>query len=792
MSRGFRPANSIAEVQIPGAITVKGATDQATSGLDEQLILSADRPISGRAEDRLGRGPFASRLATAIASWKGQESLVIGLYGSWGSGKSSVKNLVLENLAEQRAVFPQVLEFNPWQWRGHDEVSAAFFREILQKIGSAADTSKARRLVKALRRYAKSLGVGGAVLDVLRYGLGAVLAIVGLLALGLPSVVPSYAAKALAQGIGVTVLAFGVLLVSGERLLDRFALWVEAKFEIDTQSLEEQKQAVTRELRGYGKPLLVVIDDLDRLSPREIRTVFQLIKANADFPGFVYLVLFQRSSVEQALKDEVNSDGAKYVEKIVQVAFDLPQIQQEQIDVILFEGLDTLLGRTGAQLDQTYWGNVYVGALRQYFSNLRLVKRFLSVLGFHLGLLRVGEILEVNPVDLIALETLGLFEPAFFQSLSERKTLLTGRLGLGNDDLPQLRQECQDLLKLVSEEYREGITTLMRELFPSVAHGFGGMRHGSDFYETWLRELRVCSPEFFDRYFQYSLSPKDVSQAEVNRLINLSANGKALTAELKRLAADGKLMTALERLEVRMDAINQADIADVLIALFNIGSVLPERILGFFDLPPEWTLMRIATKLLLREQNADMREAALERALRETENFSMAVIRVARDSDSESRKKNPESLVLREESLPRFQALCLERIRSAAAEGKMHSQPDLAHLLFRWKEWAGPEEVRKWVSGQISSREGAISFLRPFLHSGTTHTAGDQVAKIHWFIKLSEIENFADSEQLERILADVSLVELAERDRLAVEEFRKALARKRAGKTEGKLGWDGD
>lgn len=764
------------------------APERPTAG--EGLNLSADRPITRKAEDRLGRAPFAARLAAAIGSWTGAESLVLGLYGSWGSGKSSVKNLMLEALSESKRSAPHVLEFNPWQWRGHDEVSAAFFREVLRILGRPDQTGRALKLAKVLRRYARLLSIGGVFFDGIRVALGAAIGIVGLFGVGLPAVLTSKAAATWGQVLWAAIIAMAAILIWGEKVLDRISAWMEARSDAERKSLEEQKQAVASELRQHPKPLLVVIDDIDRLSASEIGAVFQLIKANADFPHFIYVVLFQRSIVERALQEEAEDDGSKFLEKIVQVGFDLPAARQEDIDKILFGGLDALLGKDRENIDQTYWGNVYYGTLRRYFSNLRNVKRFLNVFSFHLGLLRLNDVLEVNPVDLIALETLSLFEPALYQELLASKAMLTGRSEHEARNRAEFLEECGAILQCVPEERRESLRDLMRELFPPVADAFGGMHHGSDFYGAWLGDLRACSPEIFDRYFQHSLSPGDVSQAEIRRLVDLSSNGHELTRELRRLAADGRLVIALERLEVKLDTIDPKHFADVLIALFNAGEELPHSGSGSFDLPPHWTVMRLATQLLLREQDAERREQLLERAIRETDSISMAVLRIARDSDPEGRKTHPDKILVREGSLARFQALCVDRIRKARDEGRLYGQRGLAHILFRWRDWTSSDEVRDWVAKLVSSQHGAIIFLKAFLQSGTSQGSGDRVAKIHWYIKLKDTENFAASEQIEKSLGDVSLVTLSETDRRAVEKFREALARKRAGKVEGDFGWE--
>jgi len=75
--------------------------------------ISADRPIIKRREDRLGRAAFADSMAAAIRNWHGKDSLVLALYGPWGSGKSSVKNMVLESLRESENDCPTIVEFNP-------------------------------------------------------------------------------------------------------------------------------------------------------------------------------------------------------------------------------------------------------------------------------------------------------------------------------------------------------------------------------------------------------------------------------------------------------------------------------------------------------------------------------------------------------------------------------------------------------------------------------------------------------------------------------------------------------
>jgi predicted KAP-like P-loop ATPase len=91
---------------------------------------SSDRPIISKRQDVLGRAKFAEQLASDLQTWDGNDSLVVALYGAWGSGKTSVKNMVLEANRRKRVTQLPVIEFNPWQLSGTGNIPSAFFREL--------------------------------------------------------------------------------------------------------------------------------------------------------------------------------------------------------------------------------------------------------------------------------------------------------------------------------------------------------------------------------------------------------------------------------------------------------------------------------------------------------------------------------------------------------------------------------------------------------------------------------------------------------------------------------------
>lgn len=143
-------------------------SDPTPEGSPENHPFSADRPISSHQEDLLGRAGFARSLANTIKQWKGNDSLVIALYGPWGSGKSSIKNMVVESLRDETLLPPQVLEFNPWQWSGQDQIAQAFFGEIGHAIGRTDKSKAGRSRVTKWKAYASYLKAGSFAIGGLR------------------------------------------------------------------------------------------------------------------------------------------------------------------------------------------------------------------------------------------------------------------------------------------------------------------------------------------------------------------------------------------------------------------------------------------------------------------------------------------------------------------------------------------------------------------------------------------------------------------------------------------------
>lgn len=178
----------------------------------EQLIVS-DEPIYFCTEDLLGRAGFARRVATFISTWRGQHSLTIALTGPWGSGKTSLKNLILEALRDQVSNPPQVLEFNPWKWSDQHKVSEAFFQEVSVALKRLDPTKIGRARAEKWAQY-------GAILTTSSQAISKAAELAPILTPLLGIVLASIGAGALlsgAPGLGSFVAVLGTILATAGR-----------------------------------------------------------------------------------------------------------------------------------------------------------------------------------------------------------------------------------------------------------------------------------------------------------------------------------------------------------------------------------------------------------------------------------------------------------------------------------------------------------------------------------------------------------------------------------------------
>ena len=96
-------------------------------------MISPDLPITKFEDDTLNRGSFAQSLAKVLLQYSHSSSFSIGLYGEWGSGKTSLLNMVL-GIVEKSDKNIVILRFNPWLCSDSKQLTNQFFKQMATAI----------------------------------------------------------------------------------------------------------------------------------------------------------------------------------------------------------------------------------------------------------------------------------------------------------------------------------------------------------------------------------------------------------------------------------------------------------------------------------------------------------------------------------------------------------------------------------------------------------------------------------------------------------------------------------
>ena len=548
-------------------------------------MLSPDLPIAKLEEDGLNRGPFAESLAKTLVQYSFPSSLTIGLYGEWGSGKTSLLNMVFENV-ERIDDGVVVLRFNPWLCSDPKQLVTQFFKQMATAIKlkkRAAD--KAWELID---QYADILGA--------------------------TSVIPV---------AGEIVAAFTKVLTKK----------AEEETKERTNDLQESKNQIIKKLKDEKIKIIVSIDDIDRLSEEEIVAVFQLVKSLADFPNTIYVLAFDYDVVVRALGKVQHGDGKEYLEKIVQVPFEIPAPNIDDIHEALFSKLNGILGDIPEEdWDKETWGELFQQGIKNYIRSIRDVIRYTNVFSLKYELLKN----ETSAADLLGLTCLQVFEPTVYSKLPSYKDILCGeRRSFSHERQKEAEEKVERAINRIAPDDGsvtdlEATKNILGTLFPGIKTNKGwsyGVGRGYSRRDSLIRNS-IAAPECFDRYFALTLENGAIPTATVRRMVFESSESE-LAEETMQIYREGKIVRLLEAIEAYagagdgriIDAKRAAIIIKVLSCNWSSFEVEDE---GFFAVPFAWRLL-CCVDPLLKSMDSKAR-ASLMCSIFENENVQVSTV----------------------------------------------------------------------------------------------------------------------------------------------------------------------
>ncbi|CAM5683114.1 Energy-coupling factor transporter ATP-binding protein EcfA2 OS=Streptomyces griseomycini OX=66895 GN=FHS37_007833 PE=4 SV=1 [Streptomyces griseomycini] len=522
-----------------------------------------DEPfLNDEGPDLLGREQYAQHAVELLGRVRAQtETGVLALIGPWGSGKSSVLGKVIRLLQSRDGHDTWLIaELNPWLYSDLESLTAALFSEIRAALPKGERWSEVRQKIG---------GFGQAISP-----LGKLTALAGL---------------------------------DSEGLIQAFSNRISG----DTSASAAKRKAEDA-LRQADQPVLVVMDDLDRLTPDELLLVFKLVRLVGHLPNVYYLISFDEQTLLDVLQrsDLVGNSEARardFLEKIIQVRLDLPAFRERDAAAMSTRALNAILDSHGLSMspgEERRFSEAYFRHLQDRLQTPRAVKRYFGQADATLGSLAGN----VDLVDFLIVTFLRTNEPGVYRLLQRHRAELTGTsIDLARHRSTQQPGERAERWRSrlrgagAAEERIDGVLHLLALLFPTVQKDLG---NGGD-TKAAAQRRGIGSPDYFDRYMVFGVPDDDLPEAAFDQALSqMAANvpGEEADELLLRLREDTHRIT--RRIEQRRSTGSQVPAAVLLTAMADaygqlsaepemMGLVSGDMSLQFLardllnDLPPE-------------------------------------------------------------------------------------------------------------------------------------------------------------------------------------------------------------
>ncbi|UQA88679.1 KAP family NTPase [Gardnerella swidsinskii] len=500
----------------------------------------ADKPIEKADEDLLGRSDFAKQFGKSICGYDSKDGLVIGLYGKWGSGKTSIINMAISEIPvdenesqkvekerwysrvykrikkiftsqktkeEDQCHYPIVIKFSPWNYSDKNNLISLFFYELKNKLGVARGEENKGKIGKAIGQYSD-------IIDVLSF-----IPVAG------PAIAPIL--KTISKSKGAKLM--------------------------QAPSLYEAKEKLCEALEDFNHKIIVFIDDIDRLTTPQIKDIFQLVKQVGDFPNIIYVLTMDREIVCNALSEYHNIDGDEYLKKIVQVSFEIPEIDKSLLPEILKSRLNKIVYKNDCEEEfenNDYFEKVLENCVNPYIKNIRDTNRLLNSFQFKYTALWK----ETSFVDLLAITAIEIFEPKLYEWIINNAIYVYGPQSY--NDLNKYEERTYEYYKNefkqlgLNPESSMQIIILMFPTFARLIHYNGEYSHSSNL--QLLRYNRIASVEKFSLYFMFDIGRIKVSREKIYDCL-YKYDKDLLISTVKNINSQGNLDYFLRSMESLFD-----------------------------------------------------------------------------------------------------------------------------------------------------------------------------------------------------------------------------------------------
>lgn len=238
-----------------------------------------------------------------------------------------------------------------------------------------------------------------------------------------------------------------------------------ASFTRNNRTLKSTHDMIREELMKIDRPIIITIDDVDRLQSKELMMVLKIIRDTADFPNVFYIVAADNLHLRRMLNNMNIDDAETYLKKFFNLEFQLPANEN-----VAFKKLLALLNDKYEELRiDSFTRENYISQIenvlyvKEAFPNLRDVYRFVN--SYFLAIDAMEDACELNLFDLFLLTMIQTLNLEYYMQLRDNSLNILNVVHSDNDLLLQWKGDLNIIQKKQEKEALEHIERVKEKDF---------------------------------------------------------------------------------------------------------------------------------------------------------------------------------------------------------------------------------------------------------------------------------------------------------------------------------------
>ena len=518
--------------------------------------------------DLLDRQSVINQLYNTIINCYPSKTFTIGLNGLWGSGKTTIINnalkLIKDNNIEDLFV---IVRFDPWKYNDERAMLKGMVEQIMINIDLNPEIEDLDQLVNS-------------IIDVV---------------------------------FSDSKNSFKSILNSGIK---------------NIQSKIKVENIINNYLLKHGKRMILIIDNLDRIDSDKIKFMLKIISTTLNLKNTINLLLYDDSIIQKELDKCFGTEGlnVKYMDKIVQLKIDVPEIDSNKIEDLKNTISNHLMYDNEPIMPKDLLSNITFNDIREL---KRFINNILSSLTSDYFLLTYNHVDNSNVLDflnkndLINLEFIKSKNPNLYYDIWENKNFYISDDRKYDTDLFTLdynrlnKPAKEHFEQLFSSDKNKRFLNILTLLFPNVKKYregqdiFNSHYNDKEQYKKGVIENRIYNTRYFDLYFTKNSNDFIRINTDVASLIQVIGNSKSESKIFKELETlrlkynYDELKVFMEVLEMNVEKIEKNKYSFVINSLYKLLDNLPS-IPYFFEIDARQRTIIIIANLLNKVSSDDM------------------------------------------------------------------------------------------------------------------------------------------------------------------------------------------